>query len=82
MYSCRFKIRFSEDVGHADRMEIMTELMRLPKKSGNDPSNLYWYRMKHNGIATFWSATPAMTETIETWISDKVTEGKLEKLRP
>ena len=71
-----------EDTAHAERMEIMAELLRLPETSGNEPQNLYWYKVKHNGVATFWSATPAMTETIENWILNKVIEGKLEKLKP
>ncbi|MCJ8313211.1 MAG: hypothetical protein MJK11_09610 [Pseudomonadales bacterium] len=82
MYSIRFKIKFIEEVPHIDRMKLMCELLELPQKNGIKAENLYWYKIKHDGLVTFWSATYELTKIIETWLIEKIKVEYLICIKP
>jgi len=82
MYSVRFKIKFNGEVSHIERMRILCELLELPQKNGIEDESLYWYKIKHNGLVSFWSAKPDLTHIIESWLNLKVDENKLICLEP
>ena len=71
MYSQHFKIKFNSEVAHPERMRLLSELFDLPELNGHSKEDLYWYKIKHTGIVTFWSNNPDLTNDIDLWIDEK-----------
>ena len=82
MYSERFKIKFNSEVTHLERMKLLIELFELPELNGHNNRSLYWYKIKHTGVVTFWSANVGLTNDINLWLTEKSKNNLIKCIRP
>lgn len=75
MYSHVFCFRFSENLSPVQRMLFLAEIFQVPEQIGARPTDIYWYRLSHDGTVEFYSNTPDLTEALEQRLGAAETSG-------
>ena len=82
MYSEPFKFCIEDSVAHSERMMLLSEMFKIASKDKIDPVNFCGYCIKQNGMVTFSSSHPTLTNTIENWLIQKEKEGVIKRIKP